>query len=223
LQANLRKEGLFLELEECENYIEVFKQKRPMLFAGMKRYENFLMKYGYVEVFTGRRRRIPEITSSDKAVVSRALRQAVNAVVQSGASEITLMSACLINRAMRAENMESKMILTVHDSLVFDCVRNEAADVAVLAKSVMENIPDLSDEVWPNLNWKWLKVPLIAEVDAGRNWKQSVKFDPETVLAGTPSGKPLYTVGKDNAKQYRAPTTMSELLLLADIKAGKNT
>lgn len=179
LQTALRKDGVFLSLDECAELIERYFEVRPKLKAGIEALEASVRETGYLESFTGRRRRIPEVFSEDDEIVSRALRQSVNFPVQNGASEMTLMSLVLIWNAMQEKGYRSKMILTVHDSIIFDLHVDEATEVMALAKHIMENVVELSDEVFPGLDWSWLKVPIVCDCELGVNWQTLVGFDPD--------------------------------------------
>lgn len=180
LMAALKKDGVFLTYRECEELIERYFEVRPRLKEGIEALEADVLKKGYLEAFTGRRRRVPEVFSENREIVSRALRQSVNYPVQGGASEMTLMSLVLIWREMRRRGYRSVMILTVHDSIVFDLHAEEALEVLALAKHVMENLPKLSNSVLPGLDWSWLKVPLVADCDLGHTWGTMVEVkDPK--------------------------------------------
>jgi len=78
---------------------------------------------------------------------------------------------------MRKRKLRSKIILTVHDSIIFDCHVDEFEEVARLAKGIMENLPKLSDEVLPGLDWSWLQVPIVADCEVGTSWGTLVKLD----------------------------------------------
>lgn len=178
LVKTLKKDGVFITREEAEKLIERYYEIRPALRNGIEKLQAGVRKRGFLESFTGRRRRVPEVESIDEKLVSRALRQAVNFPVQSGASDMTLMSLVLIYREMQKRKLRSKIILTVHDSIVFDCHVDEFLEVMQLAKSIMESLPKLSDQVLPGLDWKWLKTPIVADCDVGTRWGTSIEFDP---------------------------------------------
>ena len=221
MQVQLRKDKVYATLDECQALIDTFMAKRPGLAKGIEREKRGLEKRGYVENFAGRRRRIPEVFSRDASVVNRVLRQGVNAPIQSGASELTLMAMILAWRIMKAEGFKSLLSLQVHDSLVFDCpTLEEALAVAKLVKDIMENIHELSEEVWPGLDWSWLKVPLVADCDLGRNWDSAVKFNPNTVLANGKSEEKLHWKNEKGELMMRKPVNPKELRILADLKAA---
>jgi len=213
LQTTLKKDGVFVTVEECQKLIDLYFKARPALKKGIEKLEEKVRRTGYLESFTGRRRRIPEVFSEDEQLVARALRQSVNFPIQSGAGDMTLMALILIHRVLKAEGFKSRVILTVHDSLVFDCHVDELFEVARLAKEVMENIPSLSDEVLPGLDWSWLHpVPIVAECEAGPSWGQMVEFDPTTIETGLTDDAPLIGLNdKQKEDLLRKPVNVDEL------------
>lgn len=220
LVVTLRKDGVFITKDDAGELIDAYFKARPKLKQGMDRLMNDVRRKGYLEAFTGRRRRIPEVFASNEEIVSRALRQSVNFPIQAGASEMTLMSLILINRTLQAEGFKSVAILTVHDSIVFDCHVDEVFAVARLAKNVMENIMNLSDEVMPDVDWKWLKVPLRADFGMGMNWGSLVAFDPDVFDEGGVSDDLLHWLDKKGKLEYRDPLNVDELWELMALKAA---
>jgi uracil-DNA glycosylase family 4 len=178
LQRTLKQDGIDISLDECKKLIDDYFRTRPRLKAGIERLKKETARLGYLESFTGRRRRVPEVFSEDEELRARALRQSINFPIQSGASDMTLMSLVLIQREMEERGYRSKLILTVHDSIVFDCHVDEVFEVAELGVRIMETIPKLSEEVWPGLDWSWLRCPIVADAEIGVSWGQLVKFDP---------------------------------------------
>lgn len=181
LVKTLKKDGIFITTEEAEQLIERYYEIRPALRKGIEKLQEGVLRNGYLESFTGRRRRVPEVESVDDKLVSRALRQAVNFPVQSGASDMTLMSLVLIDREMKRRKLRSKIILTVHDSIVFDCHVDEFVEVLQLAKTIMETLPQISDQVLPGLDWSWLKTPIVADCEVGTRWGTTLEVDPFNV------------------------------------------
>lgn len=178
LVNTLRKDGVFITTDEAQHLIDLYFSVRPALKAGIDRLEKSVKRHGYLQSFTGRKRRVPEVRADDPKVVSRALRQSVNFPIQSGASDMTLMALTLIHEAMQEEGYESRLILTVHDSLVFDLHVDEFEKVMCLAKTIMENLPQHSDDLLPGLDWSWSRTPIVADCELGWSWGSLVKFDP---------------------------------------------
>jgi len=176
LVTTLAKDGVFITPEEAQELIDAYFEARPALKRNMDRLMARVKKLGYLESFTGHRRRVPEVFSEDEKIVARALRQSVNFPVQCGAAQMTNMAMVLIQDEMDRLGLRSKLILTVHDSLVFDCHVDEMVQVGQLAKRVMENLPKLSEKVLPGLDWSWLVVPIVADLEIGFTWGTGVEL-----------------------------------------------
>jgi len=223
LQSTLRKDGVFVTIEECQKFLKDFFKGYPGLDAGMKRTREFCMKNGYLESFTGRRRRFPEVASQNREIVARALRQGINFPIQGSAGEMTLMALVLIDRLMIQAKMKSRPVLTVHDSIVFDCHVDEVFEVATLVKRVMENLPALSEEVLPGLDWKWLDVPIVAEFECGPSWGRMAEFDPVEIVSGKPGKGPLLGPDEHGAMTIlRKPADADELWAVFAFQAEMN-
>ena len=222
LQVTLRKDGVFISLAEAEELLNAFKRAKPVLFRNMGRLQERAQRDGVVVSETGRYRRLPEVFSNAKEIVARALRQGTNFVVQSWAADLTLMALVAINRILKAEGFKSVLILTVHDSLVFDCVRSEAVEVARIAKAVMEHINELSDDILPGCKWNKLQVPLVAEMEVGVNWSACAEFDPDDLDDGNRSDTPLHWLDERGKLMMRKPVTENELWELVAVKGRKS-
>lgn len=222
----LKKDHVFITVEDAKAMLEKFFKAHPALVAALNVLKESVRKLGYLESFTGRVRRLPEVFNSNEEIVARAFRQAGNFPVQSGAGDITLMALVLIHEWMLAEKLRSCIILTVHDSIVFDCHVDEVLLVAAKAKEIMESIPQLSEGILPGLDWKWLRVPIVAEFDVGVSWGQSVEFDPDVIVNETALDKSkwsaelaeaeqdadaLYYFGPDGDLKHRPPESVDEL------------
>ena len=216
VQTTLRKEDVFVTLEEADGYIERFRATHPQMMAAMGKLQREAQRNGYVRSFMGRFRRVPEVFNTNEEIVARALRQVINFPVQSGASDTTLIAAILIARVLQAEGFKSVPSLLVHDSIVVDCHRSEVAEVAKLMKHVMENVPSLTDQVLDGVDWSWLRVPLTAEFEAGHTWGSSVVFEPD--LLEQKEGRAGAKLWWEDEKKlvYRKPVNIAELTVLAD-------
>jgi len=120
----------------------------------------FAREHGYVETITGRRRYLKDIDSRNAVVRGHSERNAVNAPIQGSAADIIKLAMIEVDRAMRAANMKSRMLLQVHDELVFDAVQEELDALKALVIEKMEAAVDLA-------------VPMVAEVGTGDNWLQA--------------------------------------------------
>ncbi len=114
-------------------------------------------EYGYVETIMKRRRYLPDINSANAVVRGFAERNAINAPIQGSAADIIKLAMVEVYHAMQAKNYQSRMILQVHDELVFDVHKDEETEIKALVKSAMESAIKLS-------------VPMEVEMELGDNW-----------------------------------------------------
>ena len=115
---------------------------------------------GYVETLSGRRRYIAGIDSSDRMESQMAERMAVNTPVQGSAADLIKIAMIRIQKRINAENLPLRMMLQVHDELVFECPRDQVEAMAKMVKSEMEGAMQL-------------KVPLVASAGFGENWLEA--------------------------------------------------
>ena len=133
-------------------------------YPGVRQYMNNVVDtartQGYVETLLGRRRYLPDINSSNTVVRSMAERTAINAPLQGSAADIIKLAMIRIHKVLENEKLKSKMILQVHDELVFDVVKCEMARIKEIVRHEMENAYKLD-------------IPLIVEMKEGRNWLEA--------------------------------------------------
>ncbi len=115
---------------------------------------------GYVETLFGRRRYLPDITSKNGTVRSLAERNAINAPIQGTSADIIKLAMINVDHRIRKEGLTSRMVLQIHDELVFDAVREEVDVLMKIVKEEMENVATLS-------------VPLTVECNYGNNWLEA--------------------------------------------------
>ena len=130
-------------------------------YTGVKAYMDSCIanarEKGYVTTLLGRKRYLPDINSNNGTVRGLAERNAINAPIQGSAADIIKVAMIRINKRLKQENLQSKMIIQVHDELVFDALKSELPTLQQLVKEEMEGAIKLS-------------VPLIAESGVGDNW-----------------------------------------------------
>ena len=148
---------LGISVKEAHEYINTYFDR----FSGVRRYtEETIEKareLGYVETLMGRRRYIPEIASSNHNIRQFAERAAVNMPIQGTAADIIKLAMIGIHEALKGTS--GKMVLQVHDELVFEVAPQDLDTVANLVRSGMESSYAL-------------KVPLKVDVKAGKNWAE---------------------------------------------------
>ncbi|WCS68064.1 DNA polymerase I [Bacillus phage vB_BsuM-Goe26] len=148
-----------VDLEEAQEFIDTYFKE----FAGVKKWldntRKQVSKNKRVKTLTGRWRRLAAIDSTNRATAADAERQAVNSPIQGSGSDITLSSLIALGRRLRDEGFRSVICMTVHDSIVLDVHKDELVEVYKLVKEVMENPP-----------FDWVTVPIVADVEIGRNY-----------------------------------------------------
>ena len=115
---------------------------------------------GYVETMFARRRQLNDIHSANRVVRGVAERNAINAPIQGSAADIMKLAMVEIARRFKAEGIESKMIMQVHDEVVIDTIPAELDKVCALVREAMESVATL-------------RVPLVADVNSGKNWLEA--------------------------------------------------
>jgi len=208
-RETLKRQGVFRSIEDCEADLERFFAGRPDLAENMDRLRRGVQRRGYLDTATGRRRRLPEAQSDDDRIVARALRQAGNTPVQGPASDMTLLSLVHADRELASAGMESVPILTVHDSIVFDCPWDEVLPVARAVKWIMEHVPEYADEYLPGADWSWLRAPVRADFEAGRSWYPMVGFDPDSIAESGGGG--AGSLSTRDGGPSRPPESLDEL------------
>lgn len=115
---------------------------------------------GYVETIFGRRRYLPDINARNATVRALAERNAVNAPIQGTAADIIKLAMIGVDRKMDEEGLRSKMVLQIHDELLFDTISSEREKLMSIVKEQMEHVTELS-------------VPLTVECNYGKNWLEA--------------------------------------------------
>jgi DNA polymerase-1 len=115
---------------------------------------------GYVETIFGRRRYLADITSRNATVRALAERNAVNAPIQGTSADIIKLAMINVDKRLEAEGLQSRMILQIHDELVFDAIPSEVDTLKKIVCEEMENVIKLS-------------VPLTVECNYGNNWLEA--------------------------------------------------
>lgn len=131
----------------------------------MEKVERQAVEAGYVTSMFGRERHLPYaqlrgVNKWEKTEKARALRQAVNAVIQSAASDITLMALYELYEALMVKGLDAHLVFTVHDSIGLSVHKSQAKKVAYLAKLIMERVPARYVH----------SVPIKVDVEMGKNW-----------------------------------------------------
>ena len=120
----------------------------------------YCREHGYVKTLMGRKRFIPDINSSNQTVVGFAERNAINAPIQGSAADMIKLAMINIHNRFSKMDIGTKMLLQVHDELLFDVPKTELEEITIVIKEEMERAMPL-------------KVPVIAESGHGANWLEA--------------------------------------------------
>ncbi|WP_298894105.1 DNA polymerase I [uncultured Psychroserpens sp.] len=149
-----------LSRSESKELIDTYYATYPKLRAYMSEQVGFARDNGYVQTVLGRRRYLKDINSRNAVVRGAAERNAVNAPIQGSAADIIKIAMIKIHEKLQASDYKSKMLLQVHDELVFDVYKPELDAMKSLIKTEMENAYKL-------------EVPLDVDLDIGDNWLEA--------------------------------------------------
>ncbi len=150
-------QDLHISVKKAKEYIEDYLGSYPNVQKYMKDTVDFAKENGYVTTMFGRRRDIPEIKASNFQTRAFGERVALNTPVQGSAADIIKLAMINVYKRLKAEKLESKLILQVHDELIIEAPKNEAEKVQVLLREEMEKAAKLS-------------VPLKVDMKVGRSW-----------------------------------------------------
>lgn len=146
--------------KEAKTIIESYFETYPGVKSYMENSMEYARKHGYVQTIMNRKRYLKDINSGNAIVRGFAERNAINAPIQGSAADIIKIAMINIDAALEKEKFKSKMILQVHDELVFDVYKPELDRLQELVKNHMENaVP--------------FEVPLTVEMDTGNNWLEA--------------------------------------------------
>ncbi len=151
---------LGISAAEAKGYIDAYFKRYPEIRAYMNSKKEQARTYGFVLTPFGRRCWVPRIKDKVPAVRAYAERQAINAPLQGGAADIIKRAMVKLPKALREAGLSAKLLLQVHDELLFEAPDNETRKVAKLAQEVMQNAVTLS-------------VPLVVETGIGKNWGEA--------------------------------------------------
>ena len=145
---------------EAKAYMEAYFATFPGVRKYMDEVVEKAKETGYVETLLHRRRDLPELKSSNFNMRSFGERVALNMPVQGTAADVMKLAMVAVHKRLKAENLQARLVLQVHDELIVECPESEAETVAKLLEEEMEHVVALS-------------VPLTAEAHWGKNWLEA--------------------------------------------------
>ncbi len=155
-------DNLGISRAEAKEIIDNYKKQFPGIQKYMDDTINFARENGYVETLMGRKRWLRDINSANFTVRGFAERNAINSPIQGSAADMIKLAMQRVHAAMKKEKMQSKMLLQVHDELVFDALKTEVKELKPLVIENMQAALPLPH-----------KVPVIAECGEGKNWLEA--------------------------------------------------
>lgn len=155
-------DNLGISRSEAKTIIDNYKKEFSGITDYMDRTINYAREKGYVETLMGRKRWLRDIQSSNFTVRGFAERNAINSPIQGSAADMIKLAMIKVHHAIKKEGFKSKMILQVHDELIFDAVRSEAEALKSLILENMQSALPLPHQV-----------PVVAEAGIGENWLEA--------------------------------------------------
>ena len=153
-------DNLGISRTEAKDIIEEYFKQFPTIRAYMDSNIQFAKENGYVETIMGRRRYLRDINSNNQTVRGYAERNAINAPIQGSAADIIKVAMINIHAEMNKRKMKSRLLLQVHDELVFDAHKDELEELKELVKDKMVGAVDL-------------EVPMVVDMGVGKNWLEA--------------------------------------------------
>jgi DNA polymerase-1 len=153
---------LGIDVSQAEEFIENYFERYPDIRLYLEEQIEAAHENGYVTTILNRRRYLPEINSPNMSIRQFAERAAINAPIQGSAADLIKVAMLNIARVFEEKKFKSKMILQVHDELLFEAAKNEAAEIKKVIKDKMEGVFKL-------------KVPIEVHIGEGKSWYETEK------------------------------------------------
>jgi DNA polymerase-1 len=155
---------------EAQEFLNAYFNTFTKLAEYLEETKSTARKQGYTETLFGRRRHFPGISSNVPFIRAAAERMAINAPIQGTAADIVRIAMVRIDTYLKEEKLEKdvKMLLQIHDELIFEITDNKVAAVAPKLKAIMESV--LEDK-------ETFGVPLLVDIKSGPNWREMNNLD----------------------------------------------
>ncbi len=151
---------LKIPFREAKSFIDDYFARFPSIREYIERQKEQARARGWVETILGRRRNLPEITSANRVIRENAERMALNTPIQGSAADLIKVAMIQVDKALTGRFPEARMILQVHDELVFDVPETQAEEVGQAVRELMENAVKLD-------------VPVRVDLGVGHNWLEA--------------------------------------------------
>ncbi|MEX0939774.1 MAG: DNA polymerase I [Candidatus Babeliales bacterium] len=153
---------LKIPFKDAKIYIEKYFAQYPQVSTWMDSIIAETKEHGYVTTYFGRRRYIPGIYEENKVLFDLARRIAINTKAQGTAAELMKLGMINLNKALKKENLNAKILLQIHDELLISVPQNELSQTEKVVKQILENV----------VNWN---VPLVVSTRFGNDWQEITK------------------------------------------------
>lgn len=169
-----------MSVEEAEGIFDKFYANKPAIKKSIDSVHNFVTKHGYVETMQGHRRNLKGAQTSDLKIKNEALRQSFNTIIQGTGAYLTNMSLTYIDDYLTKYNMKSKIVATVHDSIVIDSPKEEIDNVIKVSKYIMENLP--YNFLKTEYKGEIIQFPIVGDAEVGLTYNDVVEYNSEDFL-----------------------------------------
>jgi DNA polymerase-1 len=163
--ARATSKQLGITENDATNITKQFFAKYPTAARWLEQTKHMVKTQGYVISPFGRIRRLPDAFSPINELKQGAMRMGVNSPIQAGAADVTAMGLIRLYKRLKEQNLQSKLVLTVHDSIALECPDNELIQVAKLCHECLTT---------PVAG---ITVPFAVDIEVGKNWGELVKWD----------------------------------------------
>lgn len=153
-------EDLNIDMKSAKKFIDEYLNSYPRIKEYMQEVISFAREHGYVKTIMNRKRTIDEINNKNYMIRSSGERMALNTPVQGSSADILKKAMVEIYRELKSKNLKSKMLIQVHDELVFNVLKEEQQQVEEIVRRIMEH------------TWK-MEVPLKVEISVGTDWYEA--------------------------------------------------
>lgn len=190
-----------MTVEQAEDIFNKYYSTKPAVKGAIDDVHTFVQDYGYVETLSGHRRNIMSAKSNDRKIKNEGLRQSFNTIIQGTGGFMTNMAITFIDDFIQTRGMKSKMVATVHDSIVIDVHPDEVHVISKVTKHIMENLP----YDFLTIPWKGdtLKFPIVADTEIGSSYNDLVEYDEEEIKTfKTLAGYIRYNLDLAKLKDY---------------------
>lgn len=158
-QAFGLSQELHIPLKEAQEFIDRYFATYPRVQETIAQLKEMARKKGYAETLMGRRRALPEINSPQAPIRSIQERLAINTPFQGLAADIIKLAMLQVDASLKQHHLQTKMVLQIHDELLFEVPDEEIEKASAIIKKAMEEVLSLS-------------VPLTVEIGIGKNWRE---------------------------------------------------